>query len=142
MKLHDEGSKIYLELSQEKNGIRLFDAQSNKTQMFREVHDAIWYSIDTLRLSSFEKLTEQGLSDLSRHFNPSVEISRSLLNTIKREKTNRIYYDHVFMKLLTFFRSDVTDVNLAATNFSIHLELLHLLKKHMGVKMTMNPVQA
>lgn len=140
MKLQDQASKICIELSEEKNGVRLFDSSTNKSHYFKEIPEALWFSIDTVRTTMFDHLTEQTLIDLSKHLNASVAVTKTLLQTIKRERTNRAFYDQVFMKLLTYFRTGVGDIPIASTNFSINLEVIHLLKKHLGIKATMNPI--
>jgi hypothetical protein len=141
MKIYQEESKVYYEIEEQKSGIKLFDSKSNRTYIFKESYEALWQAIELMRYSWFENLSEENLSDLSRHFHFSTPLTKNVLPSLKKEKVNRSYYDQVFMKLLSQYRSGKEEVRMNASHFMIHLEVIHLLKKVLGMKPMMNPVQ-
>jgi hypothetical protein len=135
MKIYHDESNVCYEIAEQKGGYKLVDLKTNRTYSFKESYEAIWYAIELLRMSSFDTLREEDLSPIWNACRFSIPFPKTLLNAVKREKVNRTYYDQVFMRVLTQFRSGVQEIHLTNnSNFSIQHELTHLIRQTMGQK--------
>lgn len=139
MKIYHEESNVYYEIAEEKGGYKLVDLKTSRTYSFKESYEAIWQAIELIRTNCFDILSEDDLSAIWKTFRFALPFPKTLLSTLKREKVNRTYYDQIFMKVLSQFRSGTDLIHLNdASHFSIHHELVHLIRQAMGVK-TANP---
>jgi hypothetical protein len=142
MKIYHEESNVYYEIAEQKGGYKLVDSKTNRIYSFKESYEAIWQAIELIRINSFDILTEDDLSTLWKAFRFTIPFPKTLLSSLKREKVNRTYYDQVFMKMLSQFRSGAEVIHLKNnSNFSIQHELVHLIRQAMGSKVSNPAVQ-
>lgn len=135
MKIYHDESNVCYEIAEQKGGYRLVDSKTNRIYSFKEYYEAIWHAIELIRVNSFEILREEDLSPIWNACRFTIPFPKTLLGTVKREKVNRSYYDQVFMKILSQFRSGVSEIHLKNnSNFSIQHELTHLIRQTMGAK--------
>jgi hypothetical protein len=63
--------------------------------------------------------------------------------TLKREKISRTYYDQIFLKLLSSYRTGTESVLVSnKTNFIVYHELAHMIRSIMGVRLSVTAVKA
>lgn len=135
MKIYHDESNVCYEIAEQKGGYKLVDSKTSRTYSFKESYEAIWHAIELMRIHCFEVLREEDLSSIWRACRFTIPFPASLLNTLKREKVNRSYYDQVFMKVLSQFRGGVPEIHMNNnSNFSIQHELVHLMRQSVGVK--------
>jgi hypothetical protein len=142
MKIYYDESNVYYEIAEQKAGYKLVDSKTNRIYSFKESYEAIWHAIELIRVNCFDILNDNDLSAIWKTFRFTIPFPKTMLSTLKREKVNRTYYDQVFMKVLSQYRSGVEVIHLNSTsNFSIQHELVHLIRVTMGVKAGSSAVQ-
>ena len=138
MKINHLESGSVFEITEQKGTFKLHDSTTNKSHFFRESYEAIWHSIELIRNISFEYLHPGHLLEIARRSRiPEHAISPSLVPALKKEKIIRTYYDQIFLKLLSFYRSgqDLFTVS-NQSNFIIDHEVTTLLKTTVGLKLS------
>lgn len=139
MKISHLESGSLLEITEKNGNFRLHDSNTNRSQFFKESYEAIWHAIELIRNISFDYLNTNHLLDIAtRSRIPEKVISPSIVPTLKKEKIIRTYYDQIFLKLLSFYRSgnDVFTVS-NKSNFIIDHEIVSLLRSTAGIKYTL-----
>jgi hypothetical protein len=133
---HEENGNVY-EISEGKGGFTLLDLSTNRSYNFKESYEAIWMVIETIRNTSLESLAEEHLSSITRQAKlKNTSSSKSLLSSIKREKIVRTYYDQLFLKILSQYRSGQETVVVSnKTNLIVDHEVSFLLRKSLGVNL-------
>ena len=144
MRIYHEESNVYYEITEQKGVYKLVDSKTSRMYTFKESYEAIWQAIELIRINSFDVLSEDDLSAIWKAFRFTIPFPKTLLGNLKREKVNRTYYDQVFMKVLSQYRSGAEVIQLKNnSNFSIQHELVHLIRQMMGSKVsTSSAVQA
>jgi hypothetical protein len=135
--IHEESGAVY-EITEQKGNFTLMDSSTGRSYAFKESYEALWCAIELIRNSSFDKLNEDDLKEISKHAQVTLSsIPKSLISMLKREKINRTYYDQTFLKLLTSYRSAKETVVVSnKTNFSICHELAHIVRGFTGTKLS------
>ncbi len=134
---HLESGRLF-EITEQDDNVRLHDSSTNRTHFFKESYDAIWHAIEQIRNISFESISPNHLLEIARRSRiPEKVVSPSLVNVLKKEKIIRTYYDQIFLKLLSFYRSGQELFTLSnKNNFIIDHEIVSLLRTTAGVKLT------
>jgi hypothetical protein len=134
---HDESGNVY-EITEEKGGFKLLDSRTNRAHTFKEAYEAIWMAIEIIRNTSFDFVGDDDLEHITKraHLNTS-SLPKSLLSSLKREKINRTYYDQIFLKILSHYRSGHEEVVVSnKTNFIVDYEITFLVRKSLGVNLS------
>jgi hypothetical protein len=134
---HDENGDVY-EIIEVKGSFKLLDLSNNRSYIFKEAYEAIWMAIEIIRNSTIESLAEEHLSTITRRAKLDKHATpKSLLASIKREKIIRTYYDQIFLKILSQYRSGHETVVVSnKTNFVVDHEVGFLLRKSLGINLT------
>jgi hypothetical protein len=143
MKIYHEQSKVFYEVTEEKDAFRLVDSRTSKTYSFKESYAAIWFAIELIRQASFEAMTDEELKQLVQKAQvPAEKVSKNLILALRKEKINHTYYDQIFLKLLTSYRCGHEEVKVCNnTNFVVQHELAFMLRKTIGTKLTIPTVR-
>ena len=138
MKINHLESGSFFEITEQKGTYRLHDSSTNKSHFFKESYEAIWHSIELIRNISFEYLSPTHLVDIAKRSRiPEQAISPALVPALKKEKIIRTYYDQIFLKLLSFYRSGHELFTVSnQSNFIIDHEVVSLLRTTGGVKLS------
>ena len=144
MKIYHEQSKLFYEVTEEKDAFKLLDSRTGKLYTFKESYEAIWFAIELIRQVSFEALTDDELKKLVQKAQvPAEKVSRNLVLALRKEKINHTYYDQIFLKLLTSYRCGHEEVKVCNnTNFVVHHELAYMLRKTVGTRLAIPSVKA
>jgi hypothetical protein len=139
---HEESGTVY-EITEQKGSFTLTDSSSERSYSFKESYEALWCAIELIRNSSFDKLKEDDLKEISKYAQVSLSsIPKSLIAMLKREKINRTYYDQTFLKLLSSYRIAIKTVVISnKTNFIVYHELAHLVRGFTGTKLSIPAVR-
>lgn len=136
MTVHHEESKTVYDITEHESNYKLVDSSTNRTYFFKESYEAVWFVIELIRNSSFDKLSEDDLKEITKrsHLDLPV-IPKSLIAMLKREKISRTYYDQIFLKLLSQYRAGVDSITVSnKTNFIVNHEVGHLVRNITGAK--------
>ena len=140
---HTESGNIY-EITELKDSYKLFDSSNNKSHTFKESYEAIWFAIELIRGTSFDILTDEALNGIVRKAQlPIPFLPKSIVGQLKKEKISHTYYDQVFLKLLTSYRCGHQEIAVSnQTNFDVQHELVHLVRKLVGAKLSIPSIKA
>jgi hypothetical protein len=144
MKIYHEQSKVFYEVTEEKDAFKLLDSRTGKLYTFKESYEAIWCAIELIRQMSFEALTDDELKQLVQRAQvPAEKVSRNLVLALRKEKINHTYYDQIFLKLLTSYRCGHEEVKVCNnTNFVVLHELAYMLRRTVGTRLAIPTVKA
>jgi hypothetical protein len=134
--VHVEGNVSY-QVTEQKSGVTLLDSSTNRSHTFKETYEALWCTIELIRNTSFDRLSEEEIHDMCKRSQLTINtVPKSLLTMLRREKISRTHYDQIFLKLLSAYRAGTEQVQLSnKTNFIIYHELVHLLRDVMRPKL-------
>jgi hypothetical protein len=140
---HTESGNVY-EITEQKESYKLFDSKNNKSYSFKESYEAIWFTIELIRGVSFDILSDENLNTLVRKAQlPIPSLPKSVIQQLKKEKISHTYYDQVFLKLLTAYRCGHQEINVSnQTNFDVQHELIHMVRKLLGAKLSIPTIKA
>jgi hypothetical protein len=136
MKIVHQESNVFYEITEHSKSVKLLDPATNRAYYFKESYEAIWFLIELIRNTSIDYLSNENLKEIAVQLHSSPEqISKSRLAAFKKEKVNHTYYDQVFLKLLSQYRSGADTFILSnKTNFSIHYEVVYLVRQSLTKK--------
>lgn len=139
MKIHHTESGITLEVREDHGSFLLADSRTQRTHVFKEAYEAIWFGIEIIRGISYGQLTHEQLIDIAARNNLNINnIHKDFILRIQGEKPLTTYYDQSFMRLLSSYRAGVPEVAVNnATGFVIEQEVVAQLRALAGVRLTM-----
>lgn len=132
MRVSHEESGIFYDIIEERGSFKLVDSSTHRSYHFKEAYEALWAAIELMRNNSFDMLADLHFQEIMRrsHISWSSAMPRSVLALLKKEKISRTYYDQIFLKLLTQYRSGTKSVAVSnKTNFVVDHEIAFLLRK-------------
>jgi hypothetical protein len=144
MRVSHEESGIFYDIIEESGNFRLIDSSTNRSYNFKESYEALWATIELMRNTSFEILADLHLQEIMKRSHLSLTtIPRSVLALLKKEKISRTYYDQIFLRLLTQYRSGTRAIAFSnKTNFVVDHEIAFLLRKFSGAGLSIPAVRA
>ena len=103
-----------------------------------DVHAAIWYLIDWIRMVCFTNITDQDCKRIQELLKSEDDLDKEdLMNTICGRKLNRVFYEHAYGLIFEGYEHDVQQVVTLenGVNFFIYEEVVQLLRfNHVKVK--------
>jgi hypothetical protein len=133
MKIVHQESNSFFEITEHSKSVKLLDSATNRAYYFKESYEAIWFVIELIRNTSIDFLSNEDLKQIALQSHTPEELSKSKLAVFKKEKVNHTYYDQVFLKLLSHYRSGSDTFVLGnKTNFSIHYEMVYLVRQSLS----------
>jgi hypothetical protein len=135
MRVSHEESGIFYDIIEERGNVKLVDSSTNRSYNFKEAYEALWAAIEMMRNVSFDLLADIQIQEIMKRSHVSLSVvPRSVLGVLKKEKISRTYYDQIFLKLLTQYRSGRQAIAFSnKTNFIIDHEISFLLRKFPGI---------
>jgi hypothetical protein len=136
-------SDIFYDITEDKERYKLHDSHTSHTYHFKEAYEAIWMAVELTRNMSFDMLTNDALSSIVKRSSSQLNTApKAMIAMLKKEKINRTYYDQVFLKLLSQFRSgQQTFIISNKTNFSVEHEVAFLVRKMSGVSLSIPAIR-
>jgi hypothetical protein len=134
MRICHEESDIFYEVTEDNDGYKLHDSHTDRIYHFKEAYEAIWMAVELTRNTSFDMLTDVEVSNIVKRSPTQVDAApKAVMAILRKEKINRTYYDQVFLKLLSQFRSGrQTFIISNKTNFSVEHEIAFLERRISG----------
>lgn len=134
---HNESGNVY-EIIEAKGGFKLIDSGVNRAYTFKEAYEAIWAAIELIRNISFDSISDARFLQIAKRSHVAISLSpKSVMSSIKKEKIIRTYYDQIFLKILSQYRSGQETVVVSnETNFSVSHELSFLIRKSIGANLS------
>jgi hypothetical protein len=135
--MHDESGNVY-EIIEDRGSFKLLDYNDGHSYMFKEAYEAIWAAIEIIRNLSLDSITDDHLLQIVKRAHVALTSSpRSVMSAIKREKMIRTYYDQIFLKILSQYRSGNETIMVSnKTNFFVDHEITSLIRKSLGVNLS------
>jgi hypothetical protein len=131
MKIIQQDSNFSYDIVEHSRSVKLVDAVTNRAYYFRESYEAIWFLIELVRNTSIDHISDGDLKEIASRARVSVdEVTKSRMAAFKKEKIDHTYYDQVFLKLLSQYRSGADTFTLSnKMNFSVQYEMVHLIRQ-------------
>jgi hypothetical protein len=131
MKITHQESNFFYDIIEQSRSVKLIDSATNRAYYFKESYEAIWCLIELVRNTSIDHISDNDLKEIASRAHLSLnEVTKSRVAAFKKEKIDHTYYDQVFLKLLSQYRSGADTFTLSnKTNFSIQHEMIHLIRQ-------------
>ncbi len=137
MKIHHLESGVILEVREEGDRFLFCDSRTNRAHAYKGSHEAIWMAIEVIRNVSYDLVSKDDLTAIAAQNQVGVgKITSSTVQSLRNEAPLTTYYDHIFLKLLSSFRTGAAEFALSnKTNFVIEQEAIALLRARAGTRL-------
>lgn len=131
MTIHHVNSNCSYELYEANGNFFITSGTYKAIHAKSDVHAAIWYLIDWMRMVSFTNLNEQDCETIKNLSSSAVELDKEdVMNTICGRKLNRVFYEKAYGLIYDAYENDPQQIITLdnETNFFLYEEILQLLR--------------
>jgi hypothetical protein len=131
MTIHHVNSNCSYVLYESKGNFFIENNSYKAIHAKNDIHAAIWYLIDWIRMVCFTNLSEDDCAKLSSLMKSPEDLNKEeVMNTICGRKLNRVFYEHAYALIFQAYDTEgQPDVILHNDiNFFLYEEIIQLLK--------------
>lgn len=131
MKIHHVNTNCSYVLYEAKGNYFIESGAYKAIHAKSDVHAAIWYLIDWIRMVCFTNITDQDCERIKELLKSECDLDKEdVMNTICGRKLNRVFYEHAYALIFEAYENDIQQVITLDNdvNFFIYEEVVQLLR--------------